>query len=224
VTFLWVHGNNLTHRSDQGRRLEEPGKATHDSSDDDTKDELPMVNPDSKKEASSNTTPLPYHEDGIDDDPKRDFYKKTTFAWAALLLPLILATIAVATVHTTITWRVVALNSLLTPIYFTAFVITSFWMEGFTHKFPMGRYVFKLVPFLMFSPYIIQTIPQTVSWSFGICVVVTAPIVGLYVIWCLIYWGSLEIKLALERRRAAQVVEPKKDNSVSDSSEKITIT
>lgn len=97
-------------------------------------------------------------------------------------------------------------------------------MESFAHKFPIGRYVFKLIPFLTFSPYVIQTIPQTVEWSFGLCVVITAPILVLYIIWCFIYWAYLEIGLALARRKAAKGDGPKQDNSVTKSSDEITIT
>lgn len=87
---------------DKGRRLEEPRRAAQlpavDDSINDSKDSLPIVNPEATKTVVVNNNGLPLHDDGIDDDPKRDFYKKTTFAWATLLLPVILATIAVATV------------------------------------------------------------------------------------------------------------------------------
>jgi hypothetical protein len=165
------------------------------------KEALPITEPNE----GLNSTPLilQTHGDGVKDNPRYDFYEKKHFAAATILLPLLIALLAVSTVGEgrLITWRVIVFNICLAPVYFSTFVILSFYMESWGERFQKVKFFLLLIPFLAFSPFIIEVFPQVTGFAFGFSVMLVVPLIILYIAWCLIYWVAFYVKTSLIQRR-----------------------
>jgi hypothetical protein len=163
------------------------------------KETLPITN----AETVTNVDTLNPASDGIQDSPKSDFYRKRPFVIASILLPLLVAMLAVTTVGKFTTWRVLVFNICLAPLYFCIFIVTSLHMESWSHKFRKAKLIFSLPPFLAFSPFVIQCFRQITDYAFGWSVVIVVPLLVLYLSWCIICWLlSLLIKYSRQRRLA----------------------
>jgi hypothetical protein len=161
---------------------------------------LPTTEPDQPLHSTQSS--IQTYNVGIKDNPRCDFYEKKHFAAATILLPLLIAMLAVTTVGQgqLITWRVITFNICLAPVYFSTFIIISFYMEYLSQKFPKARVFLMLFPFLAFSPFIIEAFPQITALAYGFSLILVIPLIILYVLWCFIHWGAFHLERNWRRR------------------------
>jgi hypothetical protein len=158
----------------------------------------------------------------IKDRPGFDFYSKKSFATASIILPLLVAMLAVTTVGKFVTWRVLVFNICLAPFYFCVFIVTSLHMESWSHKFRKARLIFSLLPFLAFSPFVIECFRQVTDYAYGWSVVIVLPLFVLYIIWCILCWL---VSLLFKYYRRSSLAQPNdKSDSSSQSSRNISNT
>ena len=152
------------------------------------------------------SSPLEY-DDGINDGPNQNLYDQWPFATAVLLLPVLVATLAVATIGKLITWRIIVANIGLSPFYFSIFIIFSFGMERLSRKFPKGRAVFKLIPFLSFTPFIAENFsriflrrhPDAIGYVYAWSLVAVVVLVILYILGSFCVWAVFSIRAAIRK-------------------------
>jgi hypothetical protein len=145
------------------------------------------------------------YDDGINDGPNQNLYDQWPFAAAVLLLPVLVATLAVATIGKLITWRLIMSNIGLSPFYFSIFIIFSFGMERLSRKFPKGRAVFKLIPFLSFTPFILENFsriflrrhPAAIGYVYAWSLLAVVVLVILYIVGSFCVWVVFSIRAAM---------------------------
>jgi hypothetical protein len=150
---------------------------------------------------------LQEYDDGINDGPSQNLYDQRPFAAAVLLLPVLVATLAVATIGKLITWRIIMANIGLSPFFFSTFMIFSFGMERLSRKFPKGRGVFKLIPFLSFTPFIIENFssiflqrhPDATGYVYAISLVAVVVLIILYILGSFCVWTVFSLRAAMRR-------------------------
>jgi len=163
-------------------------------------------------------------DDGVDDSPSTDFYSKKPFAAAAILLPLFIGILAVTTIGKFTTWRVIVFNILLAPVYFCIFTTTSLHMEYWGRKLPRKlRWICKLIPFLAFSPFVVECIRLITNYAFAVSLVIVIPLFLFYVIWCIVHGAVVSIKYRI-RRQANTVDQLENNQSILTSSKQSNIT
>jgi len=147
------------------------------------------------------------YDDGINDGPNQNLYEEWPFAAAVLLLPVLVATLAVATIGKLITWRVIMANIGLSPFFFSTFMIVSFGMKRLSRKFPKGRVFFKLFPFLSFTPFIIENFsgiflsrhPDATGYVYAFSLLAMVVLVVLYIVGSLCVSGGFAIRAAMRK-------------------------
>jgi hypothetical protein len=148
-----------------------------------------------------NNTAHTEHDDGIQDAPTIDFYDKKPFVAATVLLPIFIATLVITTGEDYVVWKVVVFNIVLAPFYFATFTVCSFYMEALSHKFRKARFVFKLVPFLAFAPFIVEAFPRVTNVVYGVSMLLVVPMFVVYVLFCFIYFTYFHLKKRYSKKQ-----------------------
>lgn len=168
------------------------------------------------------STPLEY-DDGVNDGPSQNLYDQWPFAAAVLLLPVLVATLGVATIGKLITWRLITANIGLSPFFFSIFIIFSFGMERLSRKFPKGRAVFKIIPFLSFTPFIVENFssiflhrhPDAIGEVYAVSLAAVMVLTVLYILGSFCVWCVFSIRVAMRKPDLLTDAESGNPNGVS---------